>query len=364
MSAKKNKTSKTRRKPPQQQGRITLDGTPRPRILVLEGLSGSERAVMRSGGIPIRVSPRSVEQTVRALEAGLFDGLLLTGGGDVDPRRYGARPHKQVYGVNQTRDELELLALDRAAELNVPVLGICRGMQLINVHAGGKLKQHITGHRGTSHLVVTEDDSTARGATQHVRLKCVSLHHQCILKVGRGFRVTGRALDRTPEIIESTDGRVLGVQYHPEMDFSSNLASANVFDWLVERAASRLGYPFPATPYRPPVVERPYYERQTSAVPRTPRRAGERTRPKDQSATPFGLTPRKPYRPPSDVKVSWLCPKCGLRFEDHDDREDHILEEHGGFAPEVAGHREQLTLSERGPYARAVEPPPGHPDWD
>ena len=326
-----------------------LDRTPRPRILVLERFGAAERAVARSGGIPITVSPHNIEDVLSALEAGMFDGLLLTGGGDVDPRLYGARPHKEVYGVSETRDELEWLALDTALDMNVPVMGICRGTQLMAVHNGGKLKQHITGHRGGTHLVITEPGSVARSSTGHIKLKCVSLHHQEILDPGKGFKITGRAIDRTVEIIESDDERCIGYQYHPEMDYGVNAASRFAFDWLVDKACERIGIDFPGTPYRKPVAPRETTYQSRKPKPKN-RQAGTRTQPQPQLPKRAKSSQKKFD---SSVAVSWLCPHCALRFDDHDDREMHIAMIHG--MPTVNDDREWQARS---------EPPARHPDWE
>jgi putative glutamine amidotransferase len=269
----------------------------RPRILVLEGLSGAQQCVRHAGGVPLVVSPRDVSAVCNALEEP-FDALLLTGGGDVDPRLYGQKPRRRTYGVNETRDTSELLALDQAWERGVPVLGICRGAQLMAVHNGGLLRQHISGHRGTEHLVLSEPDTLFRRAIGGSAMMCVSLHHQCIRRHGRGFRVSARARDDTVEAIESVDGRCLGVQFHPEMDFWQNPGSQGIFRWLVVEAARRAHLPMPTKS----TAARPKRRKRSSAIPKSTRRS--RTNP---------------------VSVSWLCPECALRFDDQADRDDHVM---------------------------------------
>lgn len=303
--------------------------TGRPRVLVLEGLSGAARCVSRAGGDPIVVNPRNVDEVDEALANG-FDALLLTGGGDVDPRLYGEKPRAEVYGVSEVRDMTEWNALDRAAELGVPVLGICRGSQLMAVHNGGRLRQHIGGHRGMSHLVFSEPGSKFRAVLGgNGTGYFVSLHHQVVLRTGQGWRVAARAVGGTIEAVESKDGRCLGVQFHPEMDYATNDRSRRIFRWLVKEAAARAGL----------------------RVPRA-RRASEPTRPKRRtSPKPKGgqaVIPVARKRPvQKDVKISWLCPTCGLRFDDAQDREDHVFWLHGHGSP----------------TGRTTEPPPGHPDW-
>jgi putative glutamine amidotransferase len=301
-----------------------------PRVLVLEGLSGAARCVRRAGGDPISVRPTDVAAVEQAL-AEPFDALLLTGGGDVDPRLYGEKPHKQVYGVNETRDRMEWEALNRAEELGVPVLGICRGAQLMAVWNGGRLRQHITGHRGIDHLVFGEAGSRFRRTlgTSNGAGYFVSLHHQVVTRTGPGFRVAARAVGGTIEAIESRDGRQLGVQFHPEMDYGTNEGSRRIFGWLVQEAAKRAGL---VEPKRIRMSTRSEPKRRTTPK----RKAGQKTIP---------VARKTPVQ--RGVKVSWMCPSCAMRFDDQQDRDDHVFWLHG--------HGE--------PTMRATEPPAGHPDW-
>jgi putative glutamine amidotransferase len=158
---------------------------------------------------------------------GALDGLVLTGGGDVDPAAYGEPPDSTVGGVNPVRDDSERSLLAAALEVDLPVLAICRGLQVLNVELGGTLHQHlpdVTGsdlHR-TAPLVfgpvevATEPDSRAAhvfGAAPTV----LCSHHQSIDRLGRGLVATARATDGVIEAVELARARfVLGVQWHPE----------------------------------------------------------------------------------------------------------------------------------------------------
>lgn len=311
----------------------------KPRILVLEGLSGAAGCITRAGGIPIVVSPRNVSAVDEAITAD-FDGLLLTGGGDVDPRLYGEKPHKRVYGVSETRDYTEWMALDEARELGVPVMGICRGHQLMTVHNGGALRQHIEGHRGSSHLVFGDSGARFRRIIGGERAMFVSLHHQVVKRTGKGWRVAARAKDGTIEAVESRDGRCLGVQFHPEMDYGTNEPSRKLFDWLVGEAAKRAGL---VKPSRKPV-------RKPRSEPRTPRRV-ERpalaprpsviTNNAEQMDLLIELAKRGSRR---GVRYRYFCRGCGMEFDRQHDRDDHETFFHG------TGLRS--------------EPPVGHPDWE
>lgn len=277
----------------------------KPIILVLEGLSGAAMCVTRAGGDPIAVNPRSLDAVEAAL-AEPFDGLLLTGGGDVDPRLYGEKPHQQVYGVSEVRDYTEWSALDEAARLGVPVFGICRGSQLMAVHNGGRLRQHILGHRSTRHLVHAEDGSRFGRIIGGQADRFVSLHHQVVLRHGDGFRVAARDRAGHIEAIESRDGRCLGVQFHPEMDYGQNPSSRRLFDWLVVAAAKRAGL---VEPHRVKVERKPKPK---------PYVRGE------QMTLGFVPAPNKRgSRRMSGVSYTWHCRDCGLKFDHRQDRDDH-----------------------------------------
>lgn len=327
----------------------------RPTVLVLEGLSGAAGAIRRAGGNATGVSPFDLERVEKELR-GDFDALLLTGGGDVDPRLYGEKPQKQTYGVNETRDLAEWMALDEAKKRGIPVLGICRGHQLMAVHNGGKLRQHITGHRGQDHPVIAEEGTTFDRVVNG-GMQTVSLHHQVVIRHGRGFRVAARDLDKGYiEAIESTDGRCLGVQFHPEMNYGANPDSRALFRWLVTEAATRAGMAVPAE--RRPAKRRdtPWWsDRPTRTVPFAPRpakhrSAGQPTLPglSDSAKAghaPKGSKPKGSKRYP--ITTTWQCPLCSLRFDEMEDRDDHVLFVHGDDR-----------------WATDIVPPPGHPDWE
>jgi len=305
----------------------------RPHVLILEGLSGATAVVRHAGGTVTTVSPQNVSAVEKAL-AQPFDALLLTGGGDVDPRRYGEKPHARTYGVNETRDRTEWSALERAEALGVPVLGICRGSQLMAVHNGGRLKQHINGHRGTSHLVWAQPGTHFKRIIGNA-MGCVSLHHQIVLRHGAGFRVAARNREGMIEAIESRDGRCLGVQFHPEMDYWSNPGSQRIIRWPVEAAAAYAGVQAP--PARPVKARRAPAKAEGKHRP-----AGQRTKPRKRAP----------------VKVSWLCPVCAIRFDKEEDRNDHIW----------YLHEQQPLFDKVGKppkyNAAGLEPPADHPDWE
>jgi putative glutamine amidotransferase len=193
--------------------------------------------LQRTGAIAILlpVDRRAPEQLLE-----LIDGLLLIGGADIDPRSYGAPADPAVESTYPERDQFELALLRGAIDRALPVLAICRGMQLLNVALGGSLDQDLTDsdgsqpHRrivgsfdGNEHTIELEPGSLAARAAGEIVHVGRCHHHQAVSTIADGLQVTGRAADGVIEAIESGDGRwVLGVQWHPEADESSRLFSA------------------------------------------------------------------------------------------------------------------------------------------
>jgi putative glutamine amidotransferase len=200
-------------------------------------------AVQRAGGLALVLPPDAelVDDPAEPLE--LVDGLLLTGGADIDPASYGEPRHPETGETMPERDEFEIAMTRAAIELDLPLLGICRGMQLLNVACGGTLLQHLPerfGHEehrrvpgsftGSDHDVELVPGSLAArvaGETLHVTK---SHHHQGVDRIGEGLVVSGRAVtDGLPETIEMPAREfVLGVQWHPEADEESRVVGALV----------------------------------------------------------------------------------------------------------------------------------------
>ena len=144
-------------------------------------------------------------------------GLVLTGGGDVDPALYGAEPHALTKHVFPERDQLERELIEQAERMDLPILGICRGLQILNVARRGTLHQHVEGHRDLEHAVAPEPESKIAAFVGTEDYSVNSRHHQAVDRLGYGLIVTARAEDGIVEALEDPERRFLvAVQWHPE----------------------------------------------------------------------------------------------------------------------------------------------------
>jgi len=177
-----------------------------------------------AGGEPLPLRPGAEEEGVPELLRRL-DGLLLAGGDDVAPELYGEEPHPKLATVDGPRDRLELLLVRAAAAEDRPVLGICRGIQVMNVALGGSLVQDIADQvpgavdhvQGARHAVRVERGSRLYEILGAETLEVTSFHHQAVKRPAAGLRVTARSPDGVIEAVERSGARfLLGVQWHPE----------------------------------------------------------------------------------------------------------------------------------------------------
>lgn len=198
------------------------------------------RAVEQAGGRALLVPPAAdgIDETLDAV-----DGLIFSGGADLDPDLYGQEAHPETSGVTEERDRFELALLEAALARDMPVLAICRGSQVLNIACGGDLIQHLPDvigdekHKHTPGAFadhhVTLEEGTRLGGLLGVRAPVKSHHHQGFGRIGEGLRVAAHAEDGTIEAVEDPDRRfALGVLWHPEAGEDQKL-----FEELVREAA-------------------------------------------------------------------------------------------------------------------------------
>jgi putative glutamine amidotransferase len=201
------------------------------------------QAIAVCGGLPVELArDADVDGVVERL-----DGLVLTGGADVDPDAYGQAPDEQLGHIEPDRDEWEFALLAAAERRGIPVLCICRGIQLLNVAKGGTLRQHVGIDEGDGHPRFDEDgraaahgveftDGTVAASLYGPSAQVNSLHHQVIDELGKGLRVAGRSPDGSVEAVELEGADVLGLQWHPELLGKPDPA----FQWLVDAATKKI----------------------------------------------------------------------------------------------------------------------------
>ena len=178
-----------------------------------------------------------------------FDGLLLPGGGDIDPSLYGEEAVPQVAYVSAARDGYELPVVRHAVEAGVPTLAICRGAQVLNVALGGSLHQHISdregliphrtddGDAGVMHPVRLEPESKLAKALGATEVDGYSHHHQALDRIAPGLQVVGTAPDGTVEAVEAAGGWVIGIQWHAEFTAADDPVQQRLFGAFVDAVA-------------------------------------------------------------------------------------------------------------------------------
>jgi len=211
-------------------------------------------AIRDAGGMAVLLPPDPALAGAPDEALDLVDGLLLVGGADVEAARYGERPHASAEPPQRVRDAVEIALVRRAHARGVPVLGVCRGAQVINVALGGTLWQHLPethggdDHRrtvgrfeGNDHTVLLTPGSRAAAAAGERRHRVLSHHHQGIRDVGEGLLASGFADDGVVETVESAPSApwMLGVQWHPEADPASPVIAALVRAAAEARARGR-----------------------------------------------------------------------------------------------------------------------------
>jgi len=205
--------------------------------------------IVAAGGVPLLLPPHADKRAIHT-SLDVADALVLTGGGDIHSLCYGLEPHPASRGQDPARDATELLATDYALKKRLPILGICRGAQLLNVAFGGTLIQDIPSQvpgafkhlsEGLDslllHTITLDAGSQFQGIFGETQMAVNSFHHQAVDQLGAGLKVSARARDGIIEAIEAEDGTpVLGVQCHPEECAGVHPHFRLLFDWIVRQA--------------------------------------------------------------------------------------------------------------------------------
>src|SRR4029453_11250387 len=203
-------------------------------------------AVQRAGGLALILPPDDAVAESPDELLDMLDGLILAGGSDIDPASYGAKPHPETKASWPERDRFELALGTRALERDIPLLGICRGMEMMNVIQGGTLNQHLglelhrhTPGAFTDHRVKLDPGSLAPRGVGAETTEVKSAHHQGLEELGEGVVVSGHADDGVVEAVELPDRSfAVGVLWHPEEDERSRVIGS-----LVDEARSRRAAP-------------------------------------------------------------------------------------------------------------------------
>jgi len=212
------------------------------------------RAIQDAGGLPVLLPPQLDAQALGALWERL-DGLILTGGGDIDPSHFAEPRHATTDEVSPARDALEVALVRKALDDDVPLFAICRGLQVVNVALGGSLYQDIKDQTGSpiehsqrdrrdqpTHAVKVMGEGTRLGRILgRLELEVNSMHHQAIKTLGRGLREVAWAPDGIIEGVELADGDrfVVGVQWHPERGWRDDPFAKALFTTFIEQARLR-----------------------------------------------------------------------------------------------------------------------------
>ena len=207
-------------------------------------------AVRRAGGLPLMIPPGEprLDMILRQM-----DGLILTGGGDIDPKWYQGHPHSTMYSIDEERDTTEITLARKILNTAIPLLGICRGVQVLNVALGGTLIEHIPdeveeliehrlpSRKPTPHTVSIQADTRLASILGQTQISVLSWHHQALRKVAPSLIVSSYAPDQVIEAVEhSTHPWLIGVQWHPELTAETDPLQQKLFDALVQAARKSL----------------------------------------------------------------------------------------------------------------------------
>lgn len=208
-------------------------------------------AIVEAGGIPV-IIPLVKDEESLLKYINIIDGLLFTGGEDISPLCYGENPIKEIGAIEHERDAYEMFLFKEAYDVNMPIMGICRGAQLINVALGGSLYQDIysqiensLGHSPKGgpidqahHMIRIENDSKLYNIFENETIAVNSFHHQSIKDLGKGLKATAHSYDGIIEAIESMERNfILGLQWHPEAMVPKHEIFTKLFDEFVKQCS-------------------------------------------------------------------------------------------------------------------------------
>lgn len=208
-------------------------------------------AVRRAGGVPVLLPPGELVELNLELLLSRLDGLILAGGGDLDPALYAGTQHETIYNVDAERDASEIALARQVVNRELPVLGICRGTQAINVALGGTLIEHVPDAAGeqvihrlppreaTEHAVILQLRSRLAAILGQEEFTAASRHHQAIRQPAPRLQVAAHAPDGIIEAVEMSDHPwLIAVQWHPELTAATDPRQQRLFDSLVKAAAN------------------------------------------------------------------------------------------------------------------------------
>lgn len=213
------------------------------------------RSILMAGGTPVLIPVTTCDESLEDYIK-LLDGIIFTGGGDLSPLYFGENPIRQINSISEERDEYELKLFKKAYNTNIPILGICRGMQLINVALKGTLYQDIyaqvpnaLGHSPKNiephvlyHSVKIEKDSILFKIYEDYNINVNSYHHQSVKELGEGMKVSALSQDGIIEAMEnaSPNGQcIIGVQWHPEGLVAKHEEALELFNYFVEKCTEK-----------------------------------------------------------------------------------------------------------------------------
>jgi putative glutamine amidotransferase len=203
-------------------------------------------SVRRAGGIPLLITPG--EENLEYL-VDKMDGIVFTGGGDLDPNTYNGNDHEKIYNIDHERDAAEFKLAEIILATKTPTLAICRGLQIINTILGGTLFDHIPDHFGetiahrhppkvpSNHKVIIEKNSDLFSIIGRQEIDVASWHHQSIDRLADGLNIVAQSADNIVEAVEIKDNALfIGVQWHPELTALNDPSQQKIFETLMQRS--------------------------------------------------------------------------------------------------------------------------------